>query len=180
MFHALDLTVKILHFAILSVLQNKPFRSAISNAVFRRLFCKICKRLALHIVAKKWLKRNYNMSSREKKSWEWGRKQRESGRALRGSSVAQGDPLPVTGIAAGRKRYGGRGCRALRARRERYGGRGSWSVYERCRGIEERWRWHKGAVSRSVWGAGVGAYAGGIGERIECGGFYSHTIISVK
>ena len=43
------------------------------------------------------------MSSREKKSWEWGRKQRESGRALRGSSVAQGDPLPVSGIAAGRK-----------------------------------------------------------------------------
>ena len=59
------------------------------------------------------------MSSREKKSWEWGRKQRESGRALRGSSVAQGDPLPVSGIAAGRKRYGGRGCRALRAGRGR-------------------------------------------------------------
>ena len=51
------------------------------------------------------------MSSREKKSWEWGRKQRESGRALRGSSVAQGDPLPVSGIAAGRERYGRRGCR---------------------------------------------------------------------
>ena len=32
----------------------------------------------------------------------------------------------------------------------------------------------------SVLSAGVGAYAGGIGERIECGGFYSHTIISVK
>ena len=45
------------------------------------------------------------MSSREKKSWEWGRKQRESGRALRGSSVAQGDPLPVSGIATGRERY---------------------------------------------------------------------------
>ena len=55
MFHALDLTVKILHFAILSALQNKPFRSAISDAVFRRLFCKMIKRLALHVVAEKWL-----------------------------------------------------------------------------------------------------------------------------
>ena len=69
------------------------------------------------------------MSSREKKSWEWGRKQRESGRALRGSSVAQGDPLPVTGIAAGRKRYGGRGCRALRAGRgECERGVCAWSI----------------------------------------------------
>ena len=47
MFHALDLAVKILHFALLSALQNKPFRSAISNSVFRRLFCKMFKRLAL-------------------------------------------------------------------------------------------------------------------------------------
>ena len=47
MFHALDLAVKILHFAMLSVLQNKPFRSAISNSVFRRLFCKMIKRLSL-------------------------------------------------------------------------------------------------------------------------------------
>ena len=47
MFHALDLAVKILHFAVLSALQNKPFRSAISNAVFRRLFRKMIKRLTL-------------------------------------------------------------------------------------------------------------------------------------
>ena len=43
MFHAHDLAVKILHFA----LQNKPFRSAISDAVFRRLFRKMCKRLSM-------------------------------------------------------------------------------------------------------------------------------------
>ena len=43
MFHALDLAVKILHFA----LQNKPFRSAISNSVFRRLFRRKFKRLSL-------------------------------------------------------------------------------------------------------------------------------------
>ena len=43
MFHAHDFAVKILHFA----LQNKPFRSAISDAVFRRLFRKICKRLLI-------------------------------------------------------------------------------------------------------------------------------------
>ena len=30
----------------------------------------------------------------------------------------------------------------LRRGGERYGGRESWSAYERCRGIEERWRWH--------------------------------------
>ena len=53
MFHALDLAVKILHFALLSALQNKPFRSAISDAVFRRLFCKMFKRLALHVLAEK-------------------------------------------------------------------------------------------------------------------------------
>ena len=66
MFHALVLAVKILHFAILSVLQNKPFRSAISNSVFRRLFCKMFKRLALHVVAEKWLKRNYTMNVKER------------------------------------------------------------------------------------------------------------------
>ena len=70
MFHALDLTVKILHFAILSVLQNKPFRSAILNAVFRRLFCQMIKRLALHVVAEKWLKRNYIMNGRERRREE--------------------------------------------------------------------------------------------------------------
>ena len=47
MFHALVLAVKILHFAMLSTLQNKPFRSAISNSVFRRLFYKMFKRLSL-------------------------------------------------------------------------------------------------------------------------------------
>ena len=47
MFHALDLAVKILHFAALSALQNYPFRSAISNSVFRRLFRKMFKRLSL-------------------------------------------------------------------------------------------------------------------------------------
>ena len=68
MFHALDLTVKILHFA----LQNKPFRSAISNSVFRRLFCKMFKRLALHVVAEKWLKRTYIMNGREKEGEKMG------------------------------------------------------------------------------------------------------------
>ena len=60
MFHALDLTVKILHFAI-----NKPFRSAISNAVFRRLFCKMIKRLALRY-SRKAAKRNYIMNVKER------------------------------------------------------------------------------------------------------------------
>ena len=46
------------------------------------------------------------MSSREKKSWEWGRKQRESGRALRGSSVARKMIWrTVSGVATGRERY---------------------------------------------------------------------------
>ena len=65
MFHALNLAVKILHFAILSVLQNKPFRSAISNSVFRRLFCKICKRLALRY-RREVAKRNYIMNVKER------------------------------------------------------------------------------------------------------------------
>ena len=72
MFHALNLAVKILHFAILSVLQNKPFRSAISNSVFRRLFRKMIKRLALHVVAEKWLKRTYIMNGREKEGEKMG------------------------------------------------------------------------------------------------------------
>ena len=72
MFHALDLSVKILHFALLAAMQNKPFRSAISNSVFRRLFCKICKRLALHVVAKKWLKRTYIMNGREREGKKRG------------------------------------------------------------------------------------------------------------
>ena len=50
MFHALDLAVKILHFALLSALQNKPFRSAISNSV------SPC------FIAEKWIKHNYNTS----------------------------------------------------------------------------------------------------------------------
>ena len=47
MFHALDLAVKILHFSVLSALQNKPFRSAIADVVFRRLFRKMFKCLSL-------------------------------------------------------------------------------------------------------------------------------------
>ena len=47
MFHALVLAVKILHFALLFALQNYPFRAAISNTVFRRLFRKMIKRLSL-------------------------------------------------------------------------------------------------------------------------------------
>ena len=43
--------------------------------------------------------------------------------------MAQGDPLPVSGIAAGQKRYGGRGCRALRAGRgECERGVCAWSI----------------------------------------------------
>ena len=71
MFHALDLTVKILHFALLSAMQNKPFRSAISNAVFRRLFCKMIKRLALRY-SRKMAKRTYIMNGREKEGEKMG------------------------------------------------------------------------------------------------------------
>ena len=74
MFHALDLAVKILHFAMLSALQNYPFRSAISNSVFRRLFCKMFKRLSLYVVAKKWLKQDYIMNGREKEGEKKGLK----------------------------------------------------------------------------------------------------------
>ena len=66
MFHALDLAVKILHFAVLSTLQNKPFRSAISDAVFRRLFCKMFKRLALRYSRKVAKTDLYNERKREK------------------------------------------------------------------------------------------------------------------
>ena len=65
MFHALDLAVKILHFALLSAMQNKPFRSAISNTVFCRLFCKICKRLALRYSRKMAKTDLYNERKRE-------------------------------------------------------------------------------------------------------------------
>ena len=65
MCHALDLAVKILHFALLSVLQNKPFRSAISNSVFRRLFCKMFKRLALRYSRKVAKTDLYNERKRE-------------------------------------------------------------------------------------------------------------------
>ena len=59
MFHALDLAVKILHFALLSALQNKPFRSAISNTALLSSSEKVKAQISLYLVAKKWLKRNY-------------------------------------------------------------------------------------------------------------------------
>ena len=59
MFHALDLTVKILHFALLSAMQNKPFRSAISDTALLSSSEKVKARASLYLVAKIWLKRNY-------------------------------------------------------------------------------------------------------------------------
>ena len=59
MFHALDLAVKILHFALLSTLQNKPFRSAISDTTLLSSSEKVKAQISLYLVAKKWLQRNY-------------------------------------------------------------------------------------------------------------------------
>ena len=59
MFHALDLAVKILHFAMLSTLQNKPFRSAIADTALLSSSEKINARASLYLIAKIWLKRNY-------------------------------------------------------------------------------------------------------------------------
>ena len=59
MFHALNLAVKILHFALLSVLQNKPFRSAISDTALLSSSEKVKAQISLYLVAKKWLKCNY-------------------------------------------------------------------------------------------------------------------------
>ena len=59
MFHALNLAVKILHFAILSAMQNKPFRSAIADTALLSSSEKVKAQIFLYFVAKKWLKRNY-------------------------------------------------------------------------------------------------------------------------
>ena len=59
MFHAHDLAVKILHFALLSVLQNKPFRSAIADTTLLSSSEKVKAQTFLYFVGKKWLKRNY-------------------------------------------------------------------------------------------------------------------------
>ena len=100
MFHALDLAVKILHFAMLSVLQNKPFRSAISNAVFRRLFCKMFKRLALHVGAKKWLKRTYIMNGREREGKKRGEIEKAACSAGAGSVLSAGVGAYAGGVGA--------------------------------------------------------------------------------
>ena len=62
MFHALDLAVKILHFALLSVLQNKPFRSAIADTTLLSSSEKVKAQASLYLIAEKWLKHNYNTS----------------------------------------------------------------------------------------------------------------------
>ena len=59
MFHALDLAVKILHFALLSVLQNKPFRSAIADTTLLSSSEKVKAQASLYLIAEIWLKRNY-------------------------------------------------------------------------------------------------------------------------
>ena len=59
MFHALDLAAKILHFALLSALQNKPFRPAISDTALLSSSEKVKAQTSLYLVAKKWLKRNH-------------------------------------------------------------------------------------------------------------------------
>ena len=84
MFHALDLAVKILHFALLSTLQNKPFRSAISNVVFRRLFRKMFKCLSLPYsrkVAKTELYQRELFKKRRDERKERSRKNYEKGKA---------------------------------------------------------------------------------------------------
>ena len=77
MFHALDLAVKILHFSVLSALQNKPFRSAISDTALLSSSEKVKAQISLYLVAEKWLQRNYISESylrigemREKKEAE--------------------------------------------------------------------------------------------------------------
>ena len=84
MFHALDLAVKILHFALLSTLQNKPFRPAISNSVFRRLFYKMFKRLSLRYsrkMAKTELYQRELFKNRRDERKERSRKNYEKGKA---------------------------------------------------------------------------------------------------
>ena len=84
MFHALDLAAKILHFAMLSVLQNKPFRSAIADVVFRRLFRKMFKRLSLPYrrkMAKTELYQRELFKNRRDERKERSRKNYEKGKA---------------------------------------------------------------------------------------------------
>ena len=84
MFHALDLAAKILHFALLSALQNKPFRSAIADVVFRRLFRIMFKRLSLRYsrkVAKTELYQRELFKNRRDERKERSRKNYEKGKA---------------------------------------------------------------------------------------------------
>ena len=94
MFHALVLAVKILHFALLSALQNKPFRAAIADTALLSSTEKVKAQISLYLVAKKRLKRNYIDESylrsgemREKKEAEkkrrWERKEGEEGALVR-------------------------------------------------------------------------------------------------
>ena len=62
MFHALDLAVKILHFALLSALQNYPFRAAIADTTLLSSSEKVKAQTSLYLIAKIWLKHNYNTS----------------------------------------------------------------------------------------------------------------------